>query len=243
MNRTLRIWIKDTVAAEMRFSYRRIQALPFEYDFIPRYADFYVNLLTRMFNILNMEDSEEHDDNRRKAELLNLAHGMEIFNERWKQADFEGVNRNDNALYVAALYYLCDYEAVAAMYIRDCRLELLKTDAARLIFYVISGGAEDKEIKDYGIKLWLLDGSDSVISKYKADLEMCAEKLNYESADDFLIHYYCFMFWISFKKIISELIYINLMIRFLGNDISDIHLINIYFHFCLRRGKLCPRAY
>ena len=41
MNRTLRIWIKDTVAAEMRFSYRRIQALPFEYDFIPRYADFY----------------------------------------------------------------------------------------------------------------------------------------------------------------------------------------------------------
>lgn len=185
MNRTLRIWIKDTVAAEMRFSYRRIQALPFEYDFIPRYADFYVNLLTRMFNILNMEDSEEHDDNRRKAELLNLAHGMEIFNERWKQADFEGVNRNDNALYVAALYYLCDYEAVAAMYIRDCRLELLKTDAARLIFYVISGGAEDKEIKDYGIKLWLLDGNDSVISKYKADLEMCAEKLNYESADDF----------------------------------------------------------
>lgn len=185
MNRTLRIWIKDTVAAEMRFSYRRIQALPFEYDFIPRYADFYVNLLTRMFNILNMEDSEEHDDNRRKAELLNLAHGMEIFNERWKQADFEGVNRNDNALYVAALYYLCDYEAVAAMFIRDCRLELLKTDAARLIFYVISGGAEDKEIKDYGIKLWLLDGNDSVISKYKADLEMCAEKLNYESADDF----------------------------------------------------------
>lgn len=185
MNRTLRIWIKDTVAAEMRFSYRRIQALPFEYDFIPRYADFYVNLLTRMFNILNMEDSEEHDDNRRKAELLNLAHGMEIFNERWKQADFEGVNRNDNALYVAALYYLCDYEAVSAMYIRDCRLELLKTDAARLIFYVISGGAEDKEIKDYGIKLWLLDGNDSVISKYKADFEMCAEKLNYESADDF----------------------------------------------------------
>lgn len=185
MNRILRNWIKDTVAAEMRSSYRRIQTLPFEYDFIPRYADFYVNMLTRMFNILNMEDSEEYDDNWRKAELLNLAHGMEIFNERWKQADFEGVNRNDNALYVAALYYLCDYEAVAAMYIRDCRLELLKNDAARLIFYIISGGAEYKEIKDHGIKQWLLNGNDSVISKYQADLEMCAEKLDYESADDF----------------------------------------------------------
>ena len=185
MNCTLRNWIKDTVAAEMRSSYRRTQTLPFEYDFIPRYADFYVNLLTRMFNILNMEDSEEHDDNWRKAELLNLAHGMEIFNEQWKQADFEGVNRNDNALYVAALYYLCDYEAVAAMYIRECRLELLKTDAARLIFYIISGGAEDKEIKNHGIKLWLLNGNYSVISKYQADLEMCAEKLDYESADDF----------------------------------------------------------
>lgn len=185
MNRTLRNWIKDTVAAEMRSSYRRSQTLPFEYDFIPRYADFYVNMLTRMFNILNMDDSEEHDDNRKKVELLNLAHGMEIFNERWKQADFEGVNRNDNALYVAALYYLCDYEAVAAMYIRDCRLELLKTDAARLIFYIISGGIENKDVEGHGIKLWLLNGNDSVISKYQADLEMCAEKLDYESADDF----------------------------------------------------------
>lgn len=185
MNRTLRNWIKDTVAAEMRSSYRRSQTLPFEYDFIPRYADFYVNLLTRMFNILNMENSEEHDDNWRKAELLNLAHGMEIFNERWKQADFEGVNRNDNALYVAAIYYLCDYEAVAAMYLRDCQFLLLKTEAARLIFYIISGGAVDEEFEDYGIKQYLLDGKDSVISKYKADQERCAEQLNYDNADDF----------------------------------------------------------
>lgn len=53
MNKTLSKWIIDTVAADMRSSYRKAQALPFGYEFMDRYADFYVNMLTRMFNILN----------------------------------------------------------------------------------------------------------------------------------------------------------------------------------------------
>lgn len=135
MNHTLKKWIVDTVAADMRSAYRRAQVLPIVYDFMERYADFYVNMLTRMFNILDGEYSNEYDVDVRKAELLNIAHGMEIFNERWKQSEFVGVNRNDNALYVASIYYLCNYEAVAAMYIHDCRLADLRTDAARTIFW------------------------------------------------------------------------------------------------------------
>lgn len=104
MNHTLKKWIVDTVAADMRSAYRRAQVLPIVYDFMERYADFYVNMLTRMFNILDGEYSNEYDVDVRKAELLNIAHGMEIFNERWKQSEFVGVNRNDNALYVARQY-------------------------------------------------------------------------------------------------------------------------------------------
>lgn len=186
MNLKLKKWIIDTVEADMRSSYRRAQALPFEYEFMDRYADFYVNMLTRMFNILNGEYSESYDEDRQKRELLNLVHGLEIFNERWRKSDFVGVNRNDNALYVAVIYYLCNYEAVAAMYIRECRLENLRTDAARMIFYIISGGeSRGNEIENHGIKAWLTKGDNAELSKFKALLEERAEQMTYENADDF----------------------------------------------------------
>lgn len=186
MNHTLKQWIIDTVEADMRSSYRRAQALPLEYEFIDRYADFYVNMLTRMFNILNGEYSERYDGDKRKRELLNLVHGLEIFNERWGKSDFAGVNRNDNALYVAVIYYLCNYEAVAAMYIRECHLEKLRTDAARVIFYIISGGeCRGNEIENHGIKAWLTRGDDAELLKFKALLEKRAEQMTYDNADDF----------------------------------------------------------
>lgn len=186
MNSKLKKWIIDTVEADMRSSYRRLQALPFEYEFIDRYADFYVNMLTRMFNILNGEYSERYDEDRQKRELLNLVHGLEIFNERWRKSDFVGVNRNDNALYVAVIYYLCNYEAVAAMYIRECRLENLRTDAAQMIYYIISGGdCSGKEIENHGIKAWLTKGDNAELLKFKTLLKERAEQMNYDNADDF----------------------------------------------------------
>lgn len=186
MNKTLSKWIIDTVAADMRSSYRRAQALPFGYEFMDCYADFYVNMLTRMFNILNGEYSDKYDENGKKQELLNLVHGMEIFNERWKRSEFAGVDRNDNALYVALIYYLCDYEAVAAMYIQECRLADLRTDAARTIFYIISGGGiRGNEIEDHGIKVWLIAGESTELSKFKVSLEKRSEQMLYDSVDDF----------------------------------------------------------
>ena len=186
MNLKLKKWIIDTVEADMRSSYRRSQALPFEYEFMDRYADFYVNMLTRMFNILNGEYSERYDEDRQKRELLNLVHGLEIFNERWRKSDFVGVNRNDNALYVAVIYYLCNYEAVAAMYIRECRLENLRTDAAQMIYYIISGGdCSGKEIDNHGIKAWLTKGDNAELSKFKTLLKERAEQMVYDNADDF----------------------------------------------------------
>lgn len=186
MNSKLKKWIIDTVEADMRSSYRRSQALPFEYEFMDRYADFYVNMLTRMFNILNGEYSERYDEDKQKRELLNLVHGLEIFNERWRKSDFVGVNRNDNALYVAVIYYLCNYEAVAAMYIRECRLENLRTDAAQMIYYIISGGdCSGKEIENHGIKAWLTKGDNAELSKFKTLLKERAEQMNYDNADDF----------------------------------------------------------
>lgn len=186
MNHILKKWIIDTVAADMHSSYQQTQALPFEYEFMGRYADFYVNILTRMFNILNGEYSDRYDEDKQKRELLNLVHGMEIFNERGNLPDFTGVNRNDNALYVATIYYLCDYEAVAAMYLNECRLADLRTDAARMIFYVISGGGvKDNEIEDHGIRRWLTTGDDSILSAFMARLKERAEQMRYNDADDF----------------------------------------------------------
>ena len=183
MNSKLRQWIIDTIEADMRSAYRREQSLPFNYEFIERYADFYINLLTRMFGILNDTDVNEEE---KKQELMKLAHGMEIFNEHWKKSEFSGVNRNDNSLYVAVMYYLCEYETVASLYLQECRWEDLNTDSAKIIFYVISGGqCSQNDFNDHGIKRWLINGEDSLFSSFIESQEKRSDQMRYDNVDDF----------------------------------------------------------
>lgn len=72
------------------------------------------------------------------------------------------------------------------MYIRECRLENLRTDAAQMIYYIISGGdCSGKEIENHGIKAWLTKGDNAELSKFKTLLKERAEQMNYDNADDF----------------------------------------------------------
>ena len=72
------------------------------------------------------------------------------------------------------------------MYIQECRLADLRTDAARTIFYIISGGGiRGNEIEDHGIKVWLIAGESTELSKFKVSLEKRSEQMLYDSVDDF----------------------------------------------------------
>ena len=95
MNSKLIKWILDSMSVDMQTTYRHQQQLAFDFEFINRYDDYYINLLTRMLNILN----EEYDNINVNEELLTIARGLIVFNSKFNTISFEGVNKNENILY------------------------------------------------------------------------------------------------------------------------------------------------
>ncbi len=184
MNKILRKWIIDSVSIDMQRTYKENMPVPQNVDFINRHSDYYVNLITRMLNVLNNDDNE-FDDKTRQAELLTIAHGMEIFNARANGIYFNGVNQNENTLYVAALYYMCDYSAVAALMLKDCDPNALKTDAAKKICYIVSGGKYNDDNYNCGINEYFLTGNDTILNELINNLIYKKDKLSYDDVDDF----------------------------------------------------------
>lgn len=186
MNRKLRSWISDSVAADMQTSYQRQLEIPFGYEFMRRYADFYTNLLTMVINVLNHRVGEfaEMTGEERRAELLSLAHGLEIFDGENNHFQFDGINKNDNSLYVAVIYYLCNYEAVANLYLRDCNFSLLKTDFSKIIYFIISGG----NLRDYNDNVlmeYFLFGQRKDTEDFIDNIIKRNQELRFDNIDDF----------------------------------------------------------
>lgn len=185
MNNKLISWINDSIAADMQHTYRRQINIPFGYEFIGRYADFYVNLLSRALNILNGE-CEKMNVEQRQAELLSIAHGLEIFNNEQSCFNFDGVNKDFNVLYVAVLYYLCHYEAVATFFLKDCQSSKLNTDSACMIYSIIKGELKENSIfNDHGLKRWLIEGDAGEIESYWNLIHQKNIDFLYVNIDDF----------------------------------------------------------
>lgn len=190
MNGKLKSWISDSVAADMQTTYQRQLEIPYGYEFIGRYADFYVNLLTRALNVLNGRIGEFKDMTpiRRRTELLSLVHGLEIFDSDSGPFSFYGINKNDNCLYVAVIYYLCQYEAVANLYLRECNFTQLKTVFGKTIYYIISGGKYSDDIKDgYGHSIddYLLSGDESGIENFIDYISTKNKRLRFYDIDEY----------------------------------------------------------
>ena len=164
MNKILRKWIIDSVSIDMQRTYKVNMPVPQNVDFINRHSDYYVNLITRMLNVLNNEDNK-FSERTRHAELLAIAHGMEIFNASANSINFNGVNQNENTLYVAALYYMCDFTAVAALMLKECDPYALKTNAAKKIYYIVSGGRFNDNNYDCGINEYFITGDDTILNE------------------------------------------------------------------------------
>lgn len=184
MNKILRKWIIDSVSIDMQRTYKVNMPVPQNVDFINRHSDYYVNLITRMLNVLNNEDNK-FSERTRHAELLAIAHGMEIFNASANSINFNGVNQNENTLYVAALYYMCDFTAVAALMLKECDPYALKTNAAKKIYYIVSGGRFNDNNYDCGINEYFITGDDTILNELINSLTYQKDKLSYDNVDDF----------------------------------------------------------
>lgn len=131
--------IKDAEAFEMIRAYGVKNASRF--DFEENADDFYITLLTQLLDSLEALEKASSLQERETVHqsLAEVARGLIIYSESHTSTEFEGVNRTNNHLFVAAIYYICGYEAIASLLLKNYHIGNYASDAARLLFYIISG--------------------------------------------------------------------------------------------------------
>lgn len=179
MSTLLSQWIKDSMAADMKVAYESQLSTLMEYDFASRYADFYVSLITRF---ADLTDSPDYENEEWRRTMMETACGLEVFYDRLPQTDFAGVDRNTTLLYIAVIYYLCGYPAVANVYIRDFDHSQLKSVAAARIWAIVAGN-DGKNLT--GIDLMLRDNDGTVYQQIKSDTRDKNSDFRYSSVYDF----------------------------------------------------------
>lgn len=128
----------DAEAYEMMKAYNVDTALAFEFK--DRQDDFYITLITRMMNCLErLGEVDGKEAEEIKLSLADIAKGLIVYSENYTYKDFDGVNIVNNHLFVAAIYYICGYEAIASLLLKPFMINNYSSDAGKLIFYVISG--------------------------------------------------------------------------------------------------------
>lgn len=179
MSKLLSQWIKDSMAADMKVAYESQLSTLIEYDFASRYADFYVSLITRL---ADLTDTPDYDSEEWQRAMMETACGLEVFYVRLPQMDFAGVDGNTTLLYIAAIYYLCGYPAVANVYIRNCDYSQLKSEAAARIWAIVSG---NDTMNIAGIDLMLRDNDGTVYLQINSETKGKNSGFRYSSVYDF----------------------------------------------------------
>lgn len=108
MNSTLRRWIAQSESWQAFIDLHILQKDQSLYHFLPRYDDFYISLMNNCIDFLNTPD-----ESLNKEEALLIAKGMEIFSLKDKRERFQYIDKQNNMLFAAGLYYLTDYTASA----------------------------------------------------------------------------------------------------------------------------------
>ena len=204
-------WIKDSEKFEMQRSYRVLEQD--SYAFLNRQADFYITLLNKMFFLL--EEVEDGNYAARTEELLEVAKGLAIYSDKETQELFGHIDKLENMLYVAAVYYLAGYEAIASLLLRECQLAEINNAFGKLIAYLIRGGKDDypdtedtseKDLFDsleaflsFGIKDMLGEAEEHI-------LERCG-KMEFCSLDEF---FDCYVFKHVLRKFATDNLWYDL---------------------------------
>lgn len=134
---TLQQWINDASAYELLNTYRIDQQTV--YPFINNGEDFYISLLNQMFFTMRDRDLKQED---KKARLLQIVKGLLVYSEDTTANDFSGINRNNNLLYIAAIYYLCEYNALSQLFMWRAHKHKFENESAQLLYSIMAGSSK-----------------------------------------------------------------------------------------------------
>ena len=183
MAETLQNWINDASAYELLNTYRIEQQRL--YLFLNKSEDFYISLLNRMF--FTMRDRKLKLEEK-KGILLQIVKGLLVYSEETTAENFDGVNRNNNLLYIAAIYYLCEYNALSKLFMMRAQKYEFENESAQMLYSIMAGS---EKYAQKGSKLcqllrdYMYTGNEG---KLNAIEERLQEKINlnaYMSLDDF----------------------------------------------------------
>ena len=116
-----------------------------------------------------------------------------VYSQRETEDAFHGVSRFKNQLYVASLYYLSDFPAIAAWVMGDIQLDAYEEVSGQLLAYIITGGRaiEDRNVKEeyrevYGeFEQFLLSGDVGILSHVADVYNVKYNERDFESPTDF----------------------------------------------------------
>ena len=112
----------DAEALEMIRSYHL--ELGEKYELQERQDDYYFTLITLMNRLFKdlFDESKANVIRDIKLRLLEVAKGLLLYSDEKTRDLFQGVNQVNNTLFVATIYYVCQYEAVASVVLKNLKL-------------------------------------------------------------------------------------------------------------------------
>lgn len=180
---TLQQWINDASAYELLNTYRIEQQTV--YPFINNGEDFYISLLNQMFFTMRDRDLKQED---KKARLLQIVKGLLVYSEDTTANDFSGINRNNNLLYIAAIYYLCEYNALSQLFMWRAHKHEFENESAQLLYSIMAGSskyASKGNMLCNLLKEYMITGDESMLNATNDRLYEKIERNDYLNLDDF----------------------------------------------------------
>lgn len=180
---TLQQWINDASAYELLNTYRIEEQVL--YPFVNNGEDFYISLLNKMFfTMRNMKLKSEV----KKKYLLHIVKGLLVYSEDTTANNFDGVNRNNNLLYIAAIYYMCEYNALSQLFMWRAKKYEYDNESAQLLYGIMAGSEKYANNGNELCRLlreYMLTGDECALNAINFKLQEKIKQNAYLSLDDF----------------------------------------------------------
>lgn len=179
----LKDWLNDASSYELLNTYKIEQQVL--YPFVNNGEDFYIALLNRLFFTIR---EESIDVESTKEELLQVVKGLMLYSDDNTAENFKGVNRHNNLLYIAAIYFLCEYYALSHLFMWKARRYNYGNESAQLLYSILAGS---KKYSSQGVPLCLLldtfmdTGDGRALDEIEGRLNQKVSENSYEGLDDF----------------------------------------------------------
>ena len=188
-------WINDSEKYEFCKSYG-VDSLS-TMEFVERQEDFYITLLSRLNDILNayysINDNEREKRESIKSVLMDLVKGLLVYSQKETEGDFHGVRQINNQLYVASLYYLCDYAAISSWVMGDTQMDEYENESSQVLSFIVTGGrsAKAKDVRSQCLPVfkfiehYILIGDDAILDEVVKLYDKKYNSRDFDSPTDF----------------------------------------------------------